>query len=189
MERRVVLICSSLMISGALCLCINLLSTFVFFFFFFFFLEKCLFESSARFNWVELFVVKLQLFFTYFWILTSYQMDGFQIFSSFLGGPFTLLKVSFDGQKFFILMNSNLSIFPLPPVLLVSTLRNHCQTQGHKVFLLHFFFLNAAPAAHGGSQARGLIGAAAADLHHSHSNAESKMHLPPTPQLMATLEP
>ena len=31
----------------------------------------------------------------------------------------------------------------------------------------------AAPAAYGGSQARGLIGAVAAALHHSHSNAGS----------------
>ena len=39
--------------------------------------------------------------------------------------------------------------------------------------------------AYGGSQARGLIGAVAAGLHHSHSNARSKLNLPP--QLMATL--
>ena len=37
---------------------------------------------------------------------------------------------------------------------------------------------------HGDSQARGLIGAVATGLHHSHSNARSKPHLPPTPQLM-----
>ena len=57
--------------------------------------------------------------------------------------------------------------------------------------LLFFFFclLRAAPAAHGGSQARGPIGAVAAGLHHSHSNAESEPHLQPTPQLMATPDP
>ena len=37
------------------------------------------------------------------------------------------------------------------------------------VFLL---FLWAAPAAYGGSQARGRIGAVAAGLYHSHSNAD-----------------
>ena len=37
-----------------------------------------------------------------------------------------------------------------------------------------FRFFRAAPAAYGGSQARGLIGAAAAGLHHSHSNIRSK---------------
>ena len=39
----------------------------------------------------------------------------------------------------------------------------------------------AAPAAYGGSQARG--------LYHSHSNARSKPRLRPTPQLTATLAP
>ena len=37
------------------------------------------------------------------------------------------------------------------------------------IFLL-FVFSRAAPLAYGGSQARGLIGAAAVSLHHSHSN-------------------
>ena len=43
----------------------------------------------------------------------------------------------------------------------------------------------AAPAAYGGSQARGPIGAAATGLHQSHSNAESKLCLRSTPQLTA----
>ena len=45
----------------------------------------------------------------------------------------------------------------------------------------------AAPAAYGGSQARGLIGAVAAGLHHS--NAGSEPRLQPTPQLTATPDP
>ena len=46
-----------------------------------------------------------------------------------------------------------------------------------KIFFLFFFGLfRATPAAYGGSQARGLIGAAAASLHHSYS-------CQPTPQL------
>ena len=44
----------------------------------------------------------------------------------------------------------------------------------------------AAPAAYGGSQARGLIGAVATGLHQSHSNAGSEPRLQPTPQLTAT---
>ena len=40
-----------------------------------------------------------------------------------------------------------------------------------------FFNFRDAPAAHGGSQARGQIGAVAAGLHHSHSNARSDLHL------------
>ena len=43
--------------------------------------------------------------------------------------------------------------------------------------------------AYGGSQARGLIGALAAGLRQSHSNARSKLHLRLTPQLTATLDP
>ena len=59
----------------------------------------------------------------------------------------------------------------------------------------HFFFLSfllfrAAPAAYGGYQARGRIGATAAGRHHSHSNAESEpLCLQPTPQLTATPDP
>ena len=47
----------------------------------------------------------------------------------------------------------------------------------------------AAPVAYGDSQARGRIGAVAAGLHQSHSNAGSKPRLRPTPQLMATPDP
>ena len=46
--------------------------------------------------------------------------------------------------------------------------------------LLSFFF-RAIPVAYGGSQAKGQIGATAASLHHSHSNARSKPRLWPTP--------
>ena len=47
----------------------------------------------------------------------------------------------------------------------------------------------AEGAAYGSSQARGLIGAAAASLHHSHSNAGSEPHLKPTPLFVAMLDP
>ena len=43
--------------------------------------------------------------------------------------------------------------------------------------------------AHGGSEARGQIRAAAASLHHSHTNTGSELCLQPTPQLMAMLDP
>ena len=54
-----------------------------------------------------------------------------------------------------------------------------------------FFLFRASPAAYGGSQARGPIGAAATGLHHSHSNSNtrSELHLRPTPQLMAMPDP
>ena len=54
-------------------------------------------------------------------------------------------------------------------------------------FFFFFFFFKATPAALRGSQARGWISAAAASLHHSHSNEGSEPHLRPIPQLMATL--
>ena len=44
----------------------------------------------------------------------------------------------------------------------------------------------AAPAAYGGSKARGPIGAVATSLHHSHSNVGSEPCLQPAPQLTAT---
>ena len=56
-------------------------------------------------------------------------------------------------------------------------------------FVLSFCLFRATPAVYGGSQARGLIEAVAASLHHSHSNARSKLRLQPTPQLMATPDP
>ena len=57
-------------------------------------------------------------------------------------------------------------------------------------FLHHIFFyfllFRAAPVAYEGSQARGLIRATATSLFHSHSNVRFKLHLRPTPQLIAT---
>ena len=56
-------------------------------------------------------------------------------------------------------------------------------------FVFLFAFSRAAPTAYGGSQARSLIGAIAASLHQSHSNARSKPYLLLTPQLTALLDP
>ena len=52
-----------------------------------------------------------------------------------------------------------------------------------------FAFSRVTPTAYGGSQARGLIRAIAAGLHHSHSNVGSKLRLQPTPRLTATTDP
>ena len=57
------------------------------------------------------------------------------------------------------------------------------------VFIYFFCLFRAACVAYGSSQARGLTGAAAAGLHHSHSNTESKPSLWPTPQLVAMWDP
>ena len=59
-------------------------------------------------------------------------------------------------------------------------------------FFLFFFFFAlswAAPAAHGGSQARGQVGAVAASLRQSYSNAGCEPHLRYTPQLPAMPDP
>ena len=53
-------------------------------------------------------------------------------------------------------------------------------------FFLHFM---ATLVAYGSSQARVWIEAAAAGLHHSHSNMGSKPHLQPTSQFTATSDP
>ena len=57
-------------------------------------------------------------------------------------------------------------------------------------FFFSFFGLfRATLTAHGGSQARGLIGTVAASLHQSHSDVRFEPRLRPTPQLTATLDP
>ena len=52
-----------------------------------------------------------------------------------------------------------------------------------------FIFFQAALRHMEVPRLRGQIGAIAAGLHHSHSNAESELSLRPTPQLTATLDP
>ena len=54
------------------------------------------------------------------------------------------------------------------------------------IYIYFFGLFRASPAAHGGSQARYPIGAVAAGLLQSHSNARSKQCLRPIPHLMAT---
>ena len=56
-------------------------------------------------------------------------------------------------------------------------------------FYLLFCILRAAPAAHGGSQARDPIGAAATGLHQSYNNLGSEPRLRSTPQLTAMSDP
>jgi len=56
-------------------------------------------------------------------------------------------------------------------------------------FFFFFYFSRATPMAYGGSRARGLIGAVASGLRHSHSNASSEPRLQPTPKLTAMPDP
>ena len=63
---------------------------------------------------------------------------------------------------------------------------------GSWIRLSTFFFFclfRATLAAYGGSQSKGPIGAAAAILRQSHSNARSELYLQPTPQLTARPDP
>ena len=80
-------------------------------------------------------------------------------------------------------------IFRLPAGLSQKVLLR--ELGGHKLSFFFFFGLFgiswAAPAAYGGSQAGGLIGAVAAS--HSHSHMGSKPSLRPTPQLTAIPDP
>ena len=57
------------------------------------------------------------------------------------------------------------------------------------IFFLSFCLFRATPTAYRSSQARGLIRAIAAGLHHTHTNTRSEPCLQPTPQLMATPDP
>ena len=58
----------------------------------------------------------------------------------------------------------------------VSLLCPRPQVLHQDVFVFVFCFFRAAPTAYGGSQASGQIGATAAGLHHSHSNARALTH-------------
>ena len=84
---------------------------------------------------------------------------------------------------------------PLPPQESISAIPSiykspfpGSSTTHFPIFFI-FLFFRAAPSVYGGSQAKGQIGAAAAGLCHSHSNARSQAHLQATPQLTATLDP
>jgi len=73
----------------------------------------------------------------------------------------------------------------------ISRIAYSASTMRRKLFFFFFFsaFFRATLVAYGGFQARGQIGPTAASLHHSCSHVGSKLHLRPTPQLMATPDP
>ena len=79
-----------------------------------------------------------------------------------------------------VLIMGNKEVFSMPKLRSLSVSLS-------LIYLFIFWLVRAAPVAYGNSQARGLIGAAAAGL--CHSNAGSKPHLQPTLQLMAMPDP
>ena len=52
-----------------------------------------------------------------------------------------------------------------------------------------FLLFRATPARYGSSQARSQIGAPAAGLRHSHSNARFELHMQPMPRFASTPDP
>ena len=79
--------------------------------------------------------------------------------------------------------------FSFKPIKFEMSLKYPIGDVKETVCLFFFFFSWATPAAYGGSQARGRIGAVVSGLRQSHSNAGSEPRLQPTPQLTATPDP
>ena len=76
----------------------------------------------------------------------------------------------------------------IPSVKILATERLKCfRLKLLLFFCLFFVFSRAAPAAYGGSQARGPIGAIAASLHYSNLGSEPRLR--PAPQLTAAPDP
>ena len=71
----------------------------------------------------------------------------------------------------------------------IATTQPTCPSLPLDYEIFFFFLFKAAPTAYGSSQTKGWIGAAAAGLHHSHSNSGSEPRLRPTTQLTTTPDP
>ena len=113
------------------------------------------------------------------------------------------IKFSFLSSFSFLFLPSFLSFFLSSFLSFFSFVRSFVRSFYLSFFLSFFlssflsfslslalsFFPMVTHTAYPGCQARGGIRAIAASLQHSHSNAGSKLHLPPTPQLMATPDP
>ena len=70
----------------------------------------------------------------------------------------------------------------MPQTTELTELKREMDTSFFFLFFFVFFAISwAPPVAYGGSQARGLMGAVAASLCQSHSNAGSQPRLQPTP--------
>ena len=83
----------------------------------------------------------------------------------------------------------NFEIRPVNNLTVISKCSSERRVAYVSIFFFFFWSFRVSPVAYGSSQARGQTGVAAAGLHHSHSNAGSKLHLQPTPQLSAMMDP
>ena len=108
---------------------------------------------------------------------------------------FTYKSMSYPWLKRKKESNINYAFFilNLPNLQLTIFALNSYKIRAHDLLFTSFFFsfclFRAAPAAYGGSQARGLIRATAAGVCHSDSNGRSEPRLRPTPQLKAMPDP
>ena len=137
-------------------------------------------------------------------LIIQYSYQYLLLFDSIFYPSAKFIIVSHCGFIYFLII-SNLkhissldwtSKFPVQASFYVSpTLLLSCVFSFYLLLFIYLFIFClftpswAAPAAYGGSQARGRIGAAAASLHWSHSNLGSEPCLQPTPQLMAIPDP
>ena len=87
-------------------------------------------------------------------------------------------------QRIFFLVGYYWKLFPWPSSVIFFFLSNTWFTDIWNTYIV-FCLFRAAPAAYGGSQAKGQIGAVTAGLHHSRSNTESEPRLWPLPQITA----
>ena len=86
-----------------------------------------------------------------------------------------------------LLSKFNMTSFKWLVFLLYQSYKKICITQ--IIYIYIFWLFRATSVAYGSSQARGPVGAAAAGLHHSHSNTGSELCLQSIPRLMAMLDP
>ena len=133
-------------------------------------------------------------------LLVAGHLPGWSIYTmesgkSFKSGPLSYRELIIKclpaiSDQYFLFLDYNKVLGYLNPF--VSLLHNDIFSCHAFFFFFFFVFLSifrAAPAACGGSQARGLMGAVASSVRQSCSNSKSKPHLRPTPQLTAVLDP
>ena len=91
------------------------------------------------------------------------------------------------------LLSHNRNFWPLGlKLIIIQIIITSFWVPGNTTIIYNYYFFclfRVTPAAYGGSQARGWIGATAASLHHSHSNEGSEPCLWPTPPLTAMPDP
>ena len=142
-------------------------------------LTRCLYFPSSHFSWIY----SHQAF--AFTIPPKYGKFSVLMLPEIWAAVVTVIISSFLIDLLYLV--SGTSIFNVPLLSCGPHWRLSVLSSVFGLLLCFFFFFfglfRATPVASGGSQARGLIRAVAADLHHSHSNTGSEPCLWPTPQL------